>query len=403
MTIIAIVIVVLCSAWTLLGIVAVIRATRGQRLPESVASEDVLRIGKTPVGRAISERAGRALGLPPVSILKPLCGADAGLADNLESFFRQDYPCFELVFGVQNPDDPAIAVVESLKARFPQVSVKLVVHSGARAINPKVDNLLGMLPKAEFDLVLISDSNVRAPSHYLAEMVDTLLASPKNGLVTNLFAGTGEDGLGSALENVQLNGFCAAGAALPTLLGDSLVVGKSMLFSRSTFESLGGFRRVADVLAEDYVMGKMFQHGGYRVRIAPSVLDNVTRGMSVKGFFDRQLRWAMLRSRLRPAAQLLEVLSSPLAVLPVACWLMGTAEGLTWTFTLLALRDVGGWVALRGWRRAWVPMLLSPARELAMLVVWARAPLKRHVMWRGHKVRLGAGTLVFAPAEARAH
>jgi ceramide glucosyltransferase len=398
---VAFVLVGLCTVWTLLGIVAVIGATRGQRLPESIAKtvDDVL---KTGVQRAVdAERAGRARAPSPVSILKPLCGADSGLADNLESFFRQSYPDFELVFGVQNPDDPAIAVVRELEARYPDVSCKLVVHSGAGGINPKVDNLVGMLPAAAHDLVLVSDSNVRAPSHYLAEMVDTLEAGERVGLVTNLFAGTGEDGLGSTLENIQLNGFCAAGSSLPTLLGDSLVVGKSMLFSRSTFESLGGFRRVADVLAEDFVIGKMFQHAGYRVAIAPTVLDNVTRGMTVKGFVDRQLRWAMLRSRLRPAAQLLEIVASPLAMLPLAWLALGPTGAITWTLALLALRDVGGWVALRGFRHAWLALVLSPLRELAMIVVWARAPLKRHVTWRGHKVRLGAGTLVFAPAGMR--
>jgi len=386
----------LCTTWTLLGTLSVIRATRGQRLPESVV-DDLL-----STGQAAEERAGRARELPPVTVLKPLCGKDANLADNLESFFRQDHPSLELLFGVQREDDPAITVVKELQARYPDASVKLVVHPGVGAINPKVDNLLGMLPHASHDLLLISDSNVRAPAHYVSEMVETLQSHPKNGLVTNLFAGTGEDGLGSALENVQLNGFCAAGAALPTLLGDALIIGKSMLFSRRVFEELGGFRRVADVLAEDYVMGKLFQHGGYKVRIAPTVLDNVTRGMSVRGFVQRQQRWAMLRARLRPAAQLLEPLTSPLAVLPLAWWLMGPAAALTWTLTLLMLRDVGGWVALRGFKNAWLPALLSPLRELFMLFVWFRAPLKRHVIWRGHRVRLGAGTLVFVPAEARA-
>lgn len=393
----------LCTTWTLLGTLAVIKATRGQPLPEGARAENDDPLATHPSeGRAVVERAGRALDLPPVTILKPLCGKDAGLADNLASFFRQDHPNFELVFGVQRHDDPAIGVVNELAERYPEVSVKLVVHPGGTAINPKVDNLLGMLPHAAHDLVLISDSNVRAPAHYVSEMVETLLADPKNGLVTNLFAGTGEDSLGSALENVQLNGFCAAGSALPTLLGDALIVGKSMLFSQRVFEELGGFRRVADVLAEDYVMGKLFQHGGYRVRIAPTVLDNVTRGMTLRGFVQRQQRWAMLRSRLRPAAQIMEPLTSPLAVLPLAWWWMGPAAAITWTLALLALRDVGGWVALRGFRNAWLPALLSPLRELFMLFVWARAPLKRHVTWRGHKVRLGAGTLVFVPREARA-
>ena len=217
--------------------------------------------------------------------------------------------------------------------------------------------------------------------------------------MTNLFAGSGENTLGAALENVQLNGFCAAGAALPTSLGDALVVGKSMLFSRSTFEKLGGFERVANVLAEDFVIGKMFQHAGYRVRIAPTVLENVTSCMSVSAFLQRHLRWSMLRWRLRPLAALCEPLTSPLALLPLAVLAWGTA-GVTWAVCLLMLRDVGGWIALRGWRRAWLPAALAPLRELCMLFVWARAPFKRHVVWRGNRVRIGAGTLLYATPAA---
>lgn len=375
---IALVLVVLCSAWIVLGFVNVVRIAR----------------------RARRHRIQPAAARPPLSVLKPLCGADAGLAQNLESFFAQDYPDVELVFGVQDPADPAIAVVDALRARFPSVRCKLVVHDFTDGTNPKVKNLRGMLPFVAHDLVLVSDSNVRAPQHYLTEMVDTLQSRDNVGLVTNLFAGVGEDGLGAALENVQLNGFCAAGAALPTALGDALVVGKSMLFSRRVFDQLGGFARVADVLAEDYVMGKLFQHAGYRVCIAPTVLHNVTSRMSVRGFMRRHLRWSMLRARLRPAAYVLEPLTSPLALLPAAVICLGGAAGVAWTLALLLLRDVGGWAALRGWQRAWMPLLLAPLREIAILVVWTRGLFKRHVTWRGTRVRLGAGTLLFAPSGA---
>ncbi len=377
MTALAFVLVGVCSAWTVLGIVAVLRVTgrsrRDLRPPEA---------------------------LPPVTVLKPLCGADPDLEQNLESFFVQDHPRVQLVFGVQRDDDPAAGVVRGLMQRFPKRSATLVVHSGQGAANPKVDNLLGMLPLARHDLVLISDSNVQAPPSYVSDMVRTFEQRPNTGLVTNIFAGTGENGVGSALENVQLNGFCAAGAALPTLLGDALVVGKSLLFSRTTFETLGGFARVREVLAEDFVMGKMFQHAGLRVRIAPTVVQNITRSMTLRAFLRRQQRWAMLRARLRPAAQLSEVVTSPLAMLPAAWAVMGPAA-VTWMFALLALRDVGGWIALRGFRRLWVPLLLSPVRELCLLMVWLRAPLKRHVDWRGRRVRLGPGTLVYAPGSGR--
>ncbi len=127
----------LCTAWTLLGTLSVIRATRGQRLPESLASriEDPFSTSRFD-GLAAEERAGRARALPPVSVLKPLCGKDAGLSANLESFFLQDHPNLELVFGVQSPNDPAIEVVRELAARYPASNVKLVVHTGGTAINP---------------------------------------------------------------------------------------------------------------------------------------------------------------------------------------------------------------------------------------------------------------------------
>jgi ceramide glucosyltransferase len=257
---------------------------------------------------------------PPVSVLKPLCGRDEGLEQNLESFFLQDHPDFELVFGVVDAHDPALEVAEKLAARYPHVKTKRVVHAGLGALNPKVDNLLGILPEATHDLVLVSDSNVRAPRHYLRELA-TLYSRERPGLITNLFAGTGEDTLGAAIENVQLSGFIAAGNALPTLLGDALLVGKSTLFSRRRLERLGGLRRLSDVLAEDFVMGKTFAHAGERVLLAPTVLENVTRSMSLRAMFGRHLRWAMLRFRLRPVMAALEPVTSPLALLPVA-WLL---------------------------------------------------------------------------------
>jgi ceramide glucosyltransferase len=335
--------------------------------------------------------------LPPVSILKPLCGSDPDLARNLESFFLQDHENFELLFGVTDPLDPAAEVARELAQRYPRVPCRVVVHEGAGALNPKVDNLLGLLPAARHDLVLVSDSNVRAPAGYVRELA-TLYARDKPGLVTNLFAGVGEDSLGATLDNVQLCGFCAAGTALPTLLGDPLLVGKSAMFSRRRLERLGGLRRLSDVLAEDFVMGKTFAHAGERVVVAPTVLENVTRTMSLRGMVARHLRWSMLRFRLRPLAALLEPVVSPLALLPVA-WLVLGPWALAWALALLTLRDVGGWVALRGPARWYLPLVISPLRELLVLYAWAIAPFKQHVSWRGKRFRLGAGTLLYLDPE----
>jgi len=298
---------------------------------------------------------------------------------------------------VTNPCDPALSVVTRLREEFPDVCCKVVIHDGSTALNPKVRNLLGMLPHATHDLLLISDSNVRAPKHYVSELA-RLHASTGAGIVTNLFAGCDEQTLGAALENVQLNGFCAAGSALPTLSGDAAVIGKSTLFSRAKLDSLGGLTRLSCVLAEDFILGKMFENAGLCVVIAPTVLENPNRRLSLRATFARHLRWSMLRWRLRPVAALLEPLTSPLLMLPFAWQLLGS-RALLWFALVLAVRDLGGWVALRGWRRAWVPVLLGPVRELAAPVAWLVGAFKRHVTWRGQRLRLSSGTLLYAEAE----
>jgi hypothetical protein len=244
---IAATLVAACSLWNAAGLVALLSATRTRTLADA--------------------RARPAA----VTVLKPLNGADTGLRANLESFFAQDHPEFELIFGVTNPHDSALRIVAELRADFPNVNVQVIVHEGGSALNPKVNNLLGMLPYATHDLVLISDSNVHAPGHYVSELA-RFHASTRAGIVTNLFAGTAENTLGSALENVQLNGFCAAGSALPTLSGDAAVIGKSTLFSRAALERLGGLSRLACVLAEDFILGKMFENAGLRVVFAPTCI-----------------------------------------------------------------------------------------------------------------------------------
>lgn len=364
--------VAISTLWTVMGAVAVARATRSSSIP--------------------IERDR----LEPVTVLKPLCGADPSLRENLESFFVQDHPRFELLFGVEREDDPAIGIVEELMGAHPDVRAKLVVHRGNKGHNPKVRNLLGMVGHASHDLVLVSDSNVRAPEHYLSEICAVRASDPEVGLVTNLFAGDGPGTVGASLECVQLTGFIAAGISLPTMVGDAIVVGKSMLFSMRELSRLGGLHRVADVLAEDYVITKMFEEAGRRVAIAPTVLTNVIGPIGIKTFFERHLRWSMMRMRLRPAYFAFEPLTSPLAVLPLAWLALGHTWATLWLAAMLLIRDVGGWLLLRGRSRLHVPLLSSLLRDVVMLAVWAATPFKRHVTWRGNRVRVCAGTALVA-------
>jgi hypothetical protein len=143
----------------------------------------------------------------------------------------------------------------------------------------------------------------------------------------------------------------------------------------------------------------MFQNAGLRVVIAPTVLESPNPGLSLRATFSRHLRWSMLRWRLRPTAALLEPLTSPLLVLPLAWHLFGIGA-LFWLCATLAVRDVGGWIALRGIRRAWLPLVLGPIREIAAPFAWALGAFKRHVTWRGRRLRISAGTLLYAETTA---
>lgn len=340
------------------------------------------------------QRTKRAATVPSVSVLKPLCGADPSLEENLASFFEQDHPDFELVFGAQREDEPALVVVRALMERHPHVRATIVVHGVADGLNPKVRNLRGMLPHARHDLVLISDSNVRAPKHYLSEACSTFASDPSIGLVTHLFAGHGGETLAAQIEHVQLAGFVAGGAAMPSLMGHAAVVGKSMLLSRRHLDLVGGLEGVRDVLAEDYVLGQRLTKRGLRVALGSTLLENVVGDLTPRALVERHARWSMMRRRLFPAAFALEPITAPLLLLPLALHAFGPA-GLAWAIATWMVRDLLALAVLGRPVPAW-SLLLSPVRDVAMLVAWAVALFTRHVSWRGTRVRVGRGTVLRA-------
>ncbi|MCC6619958.1 MAG: glycosyltransferase [Deltaproteobacteria bacterium] len=335
---------------------------------------------------------------PPVTILKPLCGADDALEANLETFFRQTYPRFELVFGVEGDADPALPIVRRLRARHPEVACRVVVHDGRRALNPKVSNLRAMLEWGSYDLVVVSDSNVAVRPEWLAQMVAEMEGDRELGLLTNLFVGVGEETIGAALENLHLAGPVAGSIAVTNEVGhEAATVGKSMMFRRTVFDGLGGLESVGAFLAEDHVMGRMFASAGYKVRLAPTLVDNVVRKATVQAFLKRHVRWGLLRSRLMPLLYPFEPLANPmlLVVLALFSGALGPALAVTGV-ALTLLRDAVQWWRLRGPRGLVGALPLGPVKDLAMLVVWAIAPLSGRVAWRGKSYRVGAGTRLYA-------
>ncbi len=339
-----------------------------------------------------------------VTVLKPLCGADDRLEQNLETFFRQTHPAFELVFGVEGQGDPAIPIVRRLRERYPTVRSRLVIHDGGRALNPKVSNLRAMLERGSADLIVVSDSNIAVPEHWLEELTSAFTTEDvEPGLVTNLFVGTSEQTLGATLENLHLAGPIAGSLAASTvMLPNAGTVGKSMLFRRSVFESLGGFASVGSVLAEDYVMGRMFSEAHYRVRIVGTPVANVCTRTTVPAFIKRQIRWDLIRSRVMPLSYPFEPLVSPMMPAFLAPF-AGTAGGELFTLgvALTVLRDASQWWRLRGPAGLFAALPLGPLKEVALTVAWAIAPFMARVAWRGKYFRVSSGTRLYAERPQR--
>jgi ceramide glucosyltransferase len=328
---------------------------------------------------------------PPVTIFKPLKGLDEDLEKNLRSFFELDYPTYQLLFGVADPDDPAIDVVRRLIAAFPDRDAALVVGNPVFGLNPKVENLAAMERLRKHDVILISDSNVRARPSYLRETA-CYLADPNVGLVTNLFAGEGEERLGAILENLQLNGFIAGGMAGAAVLGITCVVGKSMLLPARVLAEIGGFAGVRNLLAEDQVLGLRVRKAGYRIVMSPHVIANVNRRRDLGWFLNRHSRWYKIRLRLAPGAFAIEPIANLTSLGLI--WALSGDSGFAWgglvgLAGLGVVRDAIQTKRLRGTFPKLRDLPLCLVKDLFLLPAWFDAALSRRVNWRGHRFLVG--------------
>jgi ceramide glucosyltransferase len=342
---------------------------------------------------------------PGVTVLKPLAGTDDDLEANLESFAHLDYPTYELLFGVASTADPAYAVAERFVARHPGVRARVVVTDPDAAVNPKVAQLIALESRAAGEVVVISDSNVRVHPDYLWSLVREL-EEPGTGLVTSVIAGTGEETLGAALENLQLGGVVTPGIVscqvMSGVLGTRpLTVGKSMAMRRRDLARLGGFRPLGGVLAEDHVLGRTFREAGLAIRTSLDAVENHNVRGGLARTIERHTRWAKMRRAISPVGFLFEPLLSPLSVAAATLAVHPTRVVAVAVAVAAVVQTLVGFAAtrmLRGRALAWYYAPLEVVRTFVAFACWARAFASRRIVWRGHPFLLGADSAIH-PAE----
>jgi len=332
---------------------------------------------------------------PLISILKPLCGVDDDLWRNLRSFARLDYPGYEILLGVKDKSDLAYPVALDAAARWPWL-VRVVVQRGVPGLNPKVNQLITLASAARGEILVVSDSNVRVRRDYLRGIAAGF-DDPQVGLVTHLVAGAGERSAGALLDNLYLCGAIAPGiVSAKRIAGKDVVVGKSMALRARDLRALGGFERLKDVLAEDFLCGRMIARElGKKVAVAVTPVLNVSRQQCVGAFFLRYLRWSVMqRKAVGNAAYTAQIILNP-TVMAFAAFVASpgrwTVAALLATGVVRALLHEAGARALRG-RGFSLRCFAAPVSDLAVGCAWAAGFFRNEVSWRGNRLAVLEGT-----------
>ena len=333
----------------------------------------------------------------PVSILKPLRGADPDLYGSLCSHCLLDYPEYELIFGVSDPGDPAVELVERLKAEFPEHIIRLVVCPKVLGTNLKVSNLVQMLPQARHEFLIVNDSDIRVDPDYLRRVVREF-ADPRVGMVTCLYRGIAGKTLGSKLESIGISTDFSAGVlAARQIEGIRFALGSTLAFPRKALDAIGGFEPLADYLADDYELGARIANAGFQVLLSDVVVDHHLPDYGVRGFLQHQLRWA--RS-VRDARRWGYAGVGLTFGLPWALLALLLSGGAAWAWGVLAVA-----AALRLTMATIVGrkilhdddlprlMALLPLRDLVALMVWIASFAGHTVAWRGDQFILEKGKL----------
>jgi ceramide glucosyltransferase len=366
-------------------------------------------LGLVLVGVAKFRRESRALleppavdaALPAVSVIKPVHGLEPQLRENIESFFRQDYPHFEILFGADTEDDAALEIVREVSRRYPQVPSRVIVHGVSPWPNPQTYSLHCLSKEARYAVLVASDSDVEVAENYLREVVTPLL-KPGLAMTTCLYRGKNVGDFWSNQTAMLMSVEEPAGVLVANLLeGMKFGLGPTIAVRKEALEKIGGYERFYDYSANDFILGNLVHKAGYQVALSSHVIDHIVNQSTFRKMLQNQLRWRVTERYCRPKGYVGMglIFAMPFGILGfLSCALLGH---WTWGAWLLAWAIVNrlieayavGWIALRDaalLRRIW----LYPTRDLLGFIVWCMSFGGTKIAWRSGRFELQGERMV---------
>lgn len=370
--------------------------------------------------RAYVRRSRIAPGFaPPVTILKPLRGVDAGMAEAFASHCRQEYPGeYEILFGVASLDDPAVVLVRQMQEQYPERGLHLIVCPENLGPNGKVSCLAQLLPHAHHDFLVINDSDIRVGPRYLAHILAPFAPAerqPPVGMVTALYRGRTHGSsetarratLGSKLEALGISTDFAPAVLTSRWLerGLHFGLGSTLAVSRAALDTIGGLAPLAEYLADDYQLGARVHAAGFRIELANEIVETSVPGWSFSGFVQHQLRWMRTMRESRRAGYAGMVFSYGLAWAFLNLIASGLSLPALALFSIALLLRVslalGVGVGLLGDGQVLRDLWLLLPRDLLALALWAWSYASDTVEWRGERMLIRDGKIVRPEPETR--
>jgi ceramide glucosyltransferase len=339
---------------------------------------------------------------PPVSLLKPLHGAEPDLEAHLATFFKQPYPLYEILFCARQADDAGLIAARKVAAQFPHVPVQFLCSGQPTVPNAKILSLQKMAEAAKYDLLIISDSDVRVDANYVRDVVAPF-ADSNVGAVTCLYRGVAaQGGLWSRIEAAAMSVEMSAGVLVADMLeGMKFALGPTMAIRRSCLDEIGGFLPMGDYCADDFLLGNWVAERGHTVVLSHHVIDHIVLHANFWPSMQHQARWMKSTRFSRPKGHLGTALtfSVPFGLLAALAlwglrpqhWLMLAAGALLWSIgTRMLLAFAVSHNVVRE-KSAWQSILLYPVRDLLGMLFWAASYCSRKVLWRNEIYLLETG------------